>query len=144
MKESILGSKLKGWAADPEGARPDGRWPVALLLTQPKQSQNPCFGYTTHAALDMFQLVAQFVLCTRSQEHAHRDNRAVEDGCQRLPGNEVIHQKKFNKTLLPYIFFVVLFCFVQEEVQDNVNKTKMCDKINCSGSTLASGHNDEQ
>lgn len=136
MKESILGSKLKGWAADPEGARPDGRWPVALLLTQPKQSQNPCFGYTTHAALDMFQLVAQFVLCTRSQEHAHRDNRAVEDGCQRLPGNEVIHQKKFNKTLRPFFVVVVLFCFVQEEVQDNVNKTKMCDKINCSGSTL--------
>lgn len=82
MKESILGSKLKGWAGDPEGARPDGRWPVALLLTQPKQSQNPCFGYTTHAALDMFQLVAQFVECTRSQEHAHRDNRAGVDECQ--------------------------------------------------------------
>lgn len=41
MKESKLGSKLKGWAGDPEGASPDGRWPVALLLTQPKQSQNP-------------------------------------------------------------------------------------------------------
>lgn len=92
MKESILGSKLKGWAGDPEGARPNGRWPVALLLTLPKQSPKPRFGYTTHAALDMFQLVAQFVECTRSQEHVHRDHRAVEDGCQN--GSQGIRSRK--------------------------------------------------
>lgn len=111
MKESILGSKLKGWAGDPEGASHNGRWPVALPLTQPKQSQNPCFGYTTHAALAMIQLVAQFVLRTRSQEHAHRD-RAVEDGCHSLPGNEVTHTHTNN------FYYFSFFCFVQEGEQD--------------------------
>lgn len=51
-------------------------------------------------------------------------------------------KKKFKKTLLPDYYFFVSFCFVQV-VQDNVDKTKMCDKIICSGLALASGHNDE-
>lgn len=54
-------------------------------------------------------------------------------------------KKKFNKTQLTCLF--VLFCFVQEQAQGDVdktdlNKTELCDKINCSGLTLASGHND--
>lgn len=48
MKESQLGSQLKGRAGDLKGAIPYGRWPVALLLTQPEQPKTT-LGYSTHA-----------------------------------------------------------------------------------------------
>lgn len=48
MKESQVGSQLKGKAGDLKGASPYGRWPVALLLTQPKQPKT-LLGYSTHA-----------------------------------------------------------------------------------------------
>lgn len=48
MKEPQLGTQLKGRAEDPNRASPDGRWPVALLLTQLKQSKT-LLGYSTHA-----------------------------------------------------------------------------------------------
>lgn len=51
-------------------------------------------------------------------------------------------KKSLIKPCYQIFFLFVSYCFVQE-IQDNVDKTKMCDKIICSGLALASGHNDE-
>lgn len=48
MKGPQLGFQLKGRARDPNRASPNGRWPVALLLTQLKQPKT-LLGYSTHA-----------------------------------------------------------------------------------------------
>lgn len=68
MKESQLGSKLKGRAQALKGASSCGRWPVAPFSHTTQTSLNP---YTCN--LGMFHPAAQLVCWTQSLEHMKGD-----------------------------------------------------------------------
>lgn len=77
MKESQLGSKLKGRAQALKGASSCGRWPVAPFSCTTQTSLNP---YTCTPG--MFHPAAQLVCWTQSLEHVTGDESSNARPCK--------------------------------------------------------------
>lgn len=82
-KNPNLAPSWKAGLGDPNRASPYGRWPVALLLTQLKQPQNPAWLLYT-CTLDLFQLAAQLVWRTGKAKNMHLGTDIVSDAHARL------------------------------------------------------------